>query len=131
MKRRALLSICVATVIGGCLGIGQQQPKLAWIWLQNHQTERYEIDVAVLDDGETVFSDAYQLNPANEEMTDLRLTAPVEGSGQYVVRATIRGETFEVDVTDVDDGAAECVGAQFAIRNDGTIESEAAVLQQC
>lgn len=109
--------------MGGCFRTGQQQ-RLAWIWLQNQDADRYEVDLTVEDDGEIVFSDAYVLPPAvDAEMTDIRLTDPVEDPGHYTVTATIRGDPLEVDAAVSSDGGQDCVGVRFTIRDDGSTES--------
>jgi len=132
MKRRALLSAMTAVVAGGCLGFGQStQPKLAWIWLQNERETRYEIDITVSDGDDLVFSDAVQLLPAESETTDFRLTNPVEGPGQYIVRATIEGETHEIDTTDSGDDDQNCIGVQFSLLTDGSVESGTKSMQEC
>jgi len=81
MKRRALLSACAVCAVSGCLGVNQSsQARLAWIWLRNDRTQRYEVDVSVQDGDEMVFSDAYQLPPADAESGDIRITSPVDGA---------------------------------------------------
>lgn len=131
MKRRALLSICGSLILSACLGGSQKHPELAWIWLQNNHSDRYAIDLSVEDDGEVVFSDTMQLVAADAEMTDIRVTDPVDGPGQYTVRATIDGEVHEIDISEVDDGDRNCIGVRFTIRTDGSVETGTKVLQQC
>lgn len=130
MKRRALLASCAGVAIGGCLGSSRGQ-RLAWIWLQNEHAERYQIDVAVEDDGETEFSDAIRLLPGDEETADVRLTDPVEGRGRYTVSATIDGEILEVDTSESSDDDRDCVGVRFTIREDGSVESATEVPEEC
>ena len=132
MKRRALLSSSVAIAVGGCLGFdGPRQPRLAWIWLRNDRQQRYEVDVTVEDGDETVFSDAYQLPAAESETVDIRETSPVEGPGRYVVRATMDGETREVDTTEFVDGDENCIGVRFSLLDNGSVDHWTKSMQQC
>jgi hypothetical protein len=97
MKRRqALLAACSVLGAGGCLGIGQPtQARLAWIWLQNDRSELYDVSMVVEDDGETVFDESYT-NGKEAETANVNVEDPVDGPGQYVVRATMTGETRAV-----------------------------------
>ena len=132
MKRRALLSSSVAVAVGGCLGVGgPPQSRLAWVWLQNDRQRQYEVDVTVEDDGETVFSDAYRLPAAGSETVDIRETSPVEGPGRYVVRATMDGETREVDTTELVDGDQNCIGVRFSLLDNGSVDYWTRSMQQC
>lgn len=132
MERRALLSACAVCAVSGCLGIDQPpQARLAWIWLRNDRKQQYEVDVTVEDGAETVFSDAYQLPPADSETVDLRETSPVEGPGQYVVRATMDGETREVDTTEFVDGDEDCIGVRFSLLNNGSVDYWTKSMQRC
>lgn len=132
MNRRTLLSGAGLCAISGCLGINwPPQSRLAWIWLRNDRDQRYEVDVAVEDDGELVFSDAYQLPPTESETTDIRITSPVEGPGQYVVRATMDGQTREVDTVNLVDGNETCIGVRFSLLDNGSIDYWTKSMQQC
>lgn len=132
MKRRALLSTAAVCAVSGCSVIDRpQQSRLAWIWLRNDRDQRYEVDVAIEDGGEMVFSDAYQLLPTESETTDIRETSPVEGPGQYVVRATMDGETLEVDTTELVDGDENCIGVRFSLLNNGSVDYWTKSMQQC
>lgn len=132
MNRRALLSGVTVCAISGCLGINRPpQPRLAWIWLRNDREQCYEVDVAVEDDGELVFSDAYQLPPTESETTDIRITSPVEGPGQFVVRATMDGQTWEVDMVNLVEGNEKCIGVRFSLLDNGSIDYWTKSMQQC
>lgn len=131
MKRRALLS-SLAIALSGCLGGGDPpRSRLAWIWLQNDREERYAVDVTVEDDGQTVYADTVQLPPGGSETTDVRATSPVEGPGRYVVRATMDGETREVDTTDYVDGEEDCVGVRFTLLDNGSVDYWTKSMQEC
>jgi hypothetical protein len=134
MKRRqALLSLGAAVASTGCLGVGFSQPKksrLAWIWLLNDREEQHEVDVVVEDDGETVFSESYELG-VEPDTANIREDAPVDGTGQYVVRATMDGETREVDTTDVVDGDENCIGVRFSLLNNGSVDYWTKSTQRC
>lgn len=134
MKRRqALLSICTAVSGAGCLRVGPSQPKksrLAWIWLLNDRDEPYEVDVVVEDASEIVFSESYELT-AEPDTANIRENDPVDGTGQYVVRATMDGETREVDTTKVVDGDENCIGVRFSLLNNGSVDYWTKSMQQC
>lgn len=134
MKRRqALLSVCTAATSVGCLGFGSSQSKearLAWIWLLNDRDESYEVDVVIEDDDEIVFSESYELG-TEPDTANIHKDNPVDGTGQYVVRATMDGETREVDTTDVVDGDENCIGVRFSLLNNGSVDYWTKSMQQC
>jgi hypothetical protein len=132
MKRRALLSVSAATLFGGCLGVGgsQPQPRLAWIWLRNDRTDPYDVDVVVEADGESVFADTYQVG-ATSETANINIDDPVGEPGNYVVRATMDGETREVEIAEFVDGDETCVGVRFSLLNNGSVEYWTKSMQQC
>lgn len=132
MKRRAFLSLSVTLMLGGCLGIreNQPQPRLAWIWLQNDREKEYEVDVVVEENGELVFSETYQLG-ATPDTANINVDDPVNEPGQYVVRATMDGETREVDIADFVDGDEICVGVCFSLLNNGSVNYWTKSMQEC
>ena len=132
MKRRqALLLTGSALTVGGCLGIGKQrQARLAYIWLVNDRDETYEVDVVVEDDGETVFTELFELG-TEREAANVDVESPVDGLGRYVVRATMDGETREVNSIDVIDEDETCVGVKFVLLNNGTVDYSTESIQQC
>ncbi|WP_226023993.1 hypothetical protein [Halomicrobium salinisoli] len=132
-RRKALLSIYTTVASVGCLGLGSSQSKeskLAWIWLLNDRDEPYEVDVVVEDNGETVFSESYQLG-TEPGTANIREDNPVGGTGQYVVRATMDGETREVDTIDAVDGDENCIGVRFSLLNNGSIDYWTKSMQRC
>ena len=132
MDRRALLSASAAVAVGGCLGSNRpRQSRLAWIWLQNDRDRRYDVDVTVEDGDETVFSRAYQLSATTSATTDVQEETPVEGPGQYVVRATTDGETRDVDTTEYVDGEEHCIGVRFSLLDNGGVDYWTKSMQQC
>jgi hypothetical protein len=132
MKRRALLLLGVTSLFSGCLGIGENrsQPRLAWIWLQNDREEPYDVDVAVKEDGESVFAETYQVG-ATLETANITVDDPLEEPGEYVIRATMDGETREVEIADFVDGDENCVGVRFSLRNNGSVDYWTKAMQQC
>jgi hypothetical protein len=130
MKRRALLSTCGALVVGGCLAARPQQSRLAYIWLVNDRDESYDVDVVVEDDGETVFEKTYELG-TTPDTANVNTENPVSGPGQYVVRATMDGETRTVDTTELVDGDEDCVGVRFSLLNNGSVDYWTKSMQQC
>jgi hypothetical protein len=132
MKRRALLLLGVTSLFSGCLGIGenQPQPQLAWIWLQNDREEGYEVEVVVEEDGESVFSKTYQLG-ATPDTANINVDDPVDEPGHYVVRATMDGETREVDIADFVDDDENCIGVRFSLLNNGSVDYWTKSMQQC
>jgi hypothetical protein len=134
MKRRqALLSVCTAVASVGCLGWStsqSQEPRLAWIWLLNDRDEPYEVDVIVEDGDDTVFSESYELG-TEPDTANIHEDNPVDGTGHYVVRATMDGETRGVDTTDVVDGDENCIGVRFSLLNNGSVDYWMKSMQQC
>ena len=132
LRRQALLSIGTAVAATGCLGLGedQPQPRLAWIWLQNDREEAYEVDVVVEEDGESVFSETYQLG-ATMDTANINVDDPVDGPGHYVVRATMDGETREVEIAQFVDGDENCIGVRFSLLDNGTVDYWTKSMQQC
>ncbi|MDG5778916.1 hypothetical protein VB773_20025 [Haloarculaceae archaeon H-GB2-1] len=132
MKRRAILSLSTTVMFGGCLGTpeSQPQPRLAWIWLQNDREKEYEVDVVVEVEGELVFSETYQLGPTPDS-ANISVDNPVDEPGHYVVRATMDGETREVNIADFVDGDEICVGVRFSLLNNGSVDYWTKSMQQC
>jgi hypothetical protein len=132
MKRRALLLLGATSLFGGCLGDGEKQARarLAWIWLQNDREEAYDVEVVVEANGRSVFSETYRLGttPDTANITENR---PVEEPGHYVVRATMDGETREVDITEYVDGEENCIGVRFSLRNNGSVDYWTKSMKQC
>jgi len=131
MQRRAFLATATVGVASGCLGERPTRSQLAWIWLQNDRDERHEVDVIVEDDGEVVFADEFALPTRSSETTDVRESSPVDGPGQYVVRATLDGEWREVDTTEYVDGDEDCIGVRFSLLNDGSATTWTKSMQEC
>jgi hypothetical protein len=130
MRRRALLALGVSSLLAGCLGRNRPRPRLAWIWLQNDRDDPYDVDVVVTADGESVFSNTYRLG-ATPETATVTEDRPVEEPGQYVVRATMDGETRAVSIADYVDGDANCVGVRFSLLNNGSVDYWTKAMQQC
>ncbi|MFW6385492.1 MAG: hypothetical protein ACOCY7_05090 [Halodesulfurarchaeum sp.] len=131
MNRRALLSTCVTLLFGGCPGSDRSPPsKLAWIWLRNDREESYEVDVIVADDGEIVFSEQYELG-SDRSTAQRNVDDPVGGSGRYVVRVTMDGETREVDTTRYVDGEEDCIGVRFSLLDNGDVDFWVKSMQRC
>lgn len=132
MKRRALLVASATSLFGGCLGIGrsQVQPRLAWIWLQNDRDETYEVDVIVEEDGKSVFSETYQVG-TTPDTANINVDNPVNEPGHYVVRATMDGETRDVEIAEYVDGDENCVGVRFSLLNNGSVDYWTKSMQQC
>jgi hypothetical protein len=119
MHRRAVLASAGAA-LAGCPGTGgTRTARLGSIRLTNQRPRRHEVDLAVEDDGETVFSDAFQLPPADSEPTDLRVTSPVSGPGRFVVRLVTGGTAYTVETA----SAADCVGVYFVLTHDDGVDS--------
>jgi hypothetical protein len=118
---------------GGCLGAGfskRERPRIAWIWLLNDREESYDVDVVVEDGGETVLSESYELG-TDPETANVRVADPVDGTGQYVVRATVDGETREIDTTELVDGEENCLGVRFSLLDNGSVDYWTKSMQQC
>lgn len=132
MKRRALLYLGATSLFGGCLGFGESQPRprLAWIWIQNDRDEAYDVDVVVEEDGESVFADTYHVG-TTAETANINVDRPVDGPGRYVVRATMAGETREVDVAEYVDGDENCVGVRFTLLNGGSVDYWTKAMRRC
>jgi len=131
MRRRAFLSLCTAAAFGGCLGRNQQQEsRIAWLWLVNDRDEAYDVDVAIEDAGETVFSRTYTVR-THGEAANVHEEDPVDGPGQYVVRAKMDGSVEEVDTIDHVDGDENCIGVRFSLLNNGMEEQWTRSMQEC
>ncbi len=132
MRRRTFVSaVTVGLVVGtGCLGSDDQLTKLAWINLQNHREEEYDVEVTVEDDDEIVFSNTYHFG-TDDETGKVLEENPVNGEGEYVVQATLDGEEREVDTTDFIDGDETCIGVRFNLLNNGSVDYETKSMQEC
>jgi len=132
MDRRAFVSSLPLVVAGGvgCLDRPELRARMAYVWLQNDRDESYDVDVVIEDAGETVFSRTYTLGtgPDTATVTEDR---PVEGAGQYVVSATMDGETREVDTRMYVDGDEDCVGTRFSLLDNGSVDYWVKSVQEC
>jgi hypothetical protein len=140
MDRRTYLASAVGSLAGtiglaGCVGLreGPTTARLAWVWLVNDREEAYDVDVAIEDAEETVFAETYRLgtDPSSATPPVQTTERPVEGAGEYVVTATMDGETRTVDATEYVDGDEDCVGVRFSLLNDGSVDYWVKSMQQC
>jgi hypothetical protein len=130
MKRRALLSLCATPVVGGCLGQATvPETRIAWLWFVNDRDEADEVDI-IKDGGETVFADTYTAGTDGND-ANFHVDSPVDGTGQYVVRATMNGEVEEVDTTDFVEDGENCIGVRFSFLNNGMEEYWVKSMQRC
>lgn len=131
VNRRALLSLCTTATCSGCLGAARRRaPRLAWIWLANDRDEAYEVEVAVEEGGETVFAETRRVG-TEPDTASVRIDNPVDGPGQYAVRARADGAVREIDSTDVVDGDENCVGVRFSLLDDGDMDYWTKSMRKC
>jgi len=131
VRRRAFLSVCTAAAIGGCPGRNQQQEsRIVWVWLVNDRDDPYEVDVTIEDAGETVFSRTYTVGTEGNA-ANFQEDGPVDGPGQYVVRAKMDGSVEEVDTTEHIDGDENCIDVRFSLLNNGMEEHWTRSMQEC
>lgn len=132
MRRRSFVSAVPAGLVAstGCLGSDEQLSRLAWINLQNHREEEYGVKVTVEDDDGIVFSNTYHLG-TDDETGKIFEENPVDGEGAYVVHATLDDEEREVDTTDFIDGDETCIGVQFNLLNNGSVDYDTKSMQEC
>lgn len=90
----------------------------------------YEVDVVIEADGESVFSATYQVG-TTPDTANINVDSPVDGPGQYVIRATMDGETRDVDIAEYVDGDENCVGVRFSLLDDGSVYHWTRSMQQC
>lgn len=86
--------------------------------------------MTVGDGGETVFAETYELDPESDSANE-RVDDPVDGLGTYVVRATMDGETREVDTTGHVEERESCVGVRFSLLDDGSADYWVKSMQRC
>ncbi|WP_430505018.1 hypothetical protein [Haloparvum sp. PAK95] len=132
MKRRALLSLGVTALAGGCLDGGRPRPRprIAWIWLRNDRDEPNDVTVVVRESGDAVFAETYRLG-TTPDTASVNVEEPVDEPGDYVVRATVDGETREVNVADHVDGDENCVGVRVTLLDNGGVDYWTKSMQQC
>lgn len=119
MSRRYLLG-CIGsgfTIVSvGCLGLsGDSEPeasRLSNVMVRNiGDDEGHEVEVTVEDDGDTVFSETWQIEPGSKR-GDIEI-APERG--RYVVRVVFEETEQEINVTDETDDEDSCVNLRFDI----------------
>lgn len=133
MDRRALLSLCVTAICtwSGCLGGGERPaPRIAWIWLVNDRERAQEIEVTIEDDGEVVFSETHQVG-TEPDAANVRIDDPVDGPGQYVVRARLDGSVREVVAAEFVDGDENCIGVRFSLLDGGSVDYWTKSMREC
>ncbi len=119
MKRRALLSttgvslLCVA----GCTSVDDDPalPLLDWVSVRNRYSEPRDVDVTVTEVGETRYSETSTVDPGSEFAEE----TPVDGAGQYLIRAATNDSEQEVAAADNIDGEERCVSIRFEISSTG------------
>ena len=82
------------------------------------------------DAGESVFTGSYKLG-TEPDTADARVYNPVDGTGEYVVRVTMDGETHEVDTTTLVDGAENCIGVRFSLLNNRSVDYWTKSMREC
>lgn len=132
MRRRTLCSLLPACLFAGtgCLENRSPQARVAYVWLVNDRDEEFDVDIVIEENKKVVFSRTYHLGTDS----DTAVTTddnPVEGYGRYIVRATMDGETREVDTAHVVNGDEDCVGVRFSLLNNGSVDYWTKPLQQC
>lgn len=119
MQRRALLTIVSGSLLGmaGCTLPHDEpaEPMLDAISVRNRHSERREINVTVVESGETRFSKTYTVEPGSEISEE----SPVDSSGRYLVRAVTTDGEQEIDTTEHADGDELCVIVRFEIGGSG------------
>lgn len=132
MKRRSFVSAAAASLAAGagCLGSDGDLARLAWLDLRNHRQREYEVEVVVEEDGDLVFSDTYRLGTEPDTANAVEEN-PVEGEGNYLVRATMDGEQREVDATTFVDGEEPCVGVTFELLDNGSVDYSTKSMREC
>lgn len=123
-------AVCFFGIVG-CLSQREQEARISYVSFRNERAERYPVEVIIEDAGATVYSDTHQLDPRSEETTSLTLHEPVEGYGQYLIRARMAGETVEVDLTEYVNGDEDCIGVTVSLKDDGRVDAETDSLRQC
>lgn len=86
--------------------------------------------MVVEDDSGEVFAESYELG-TEPDTANIHVDDPVDGLGQYVVRANLAGETREVDTSDVADREETCIGVRFSLLNNGSVDHWVKSMQQC
>lgn len=119
MQRRALLTVGGGSLLGlaGCTYRTDEpaEPVLETISVRNRHTERHEIDVTVVERGETRFSQTYTVDPGS----DISEESPVDSSGHYLVTVVSTESEQEIDTTEYTDGDERCVIVRFEIGPSG------------
>lgn len=133
MRRRTVLSAIAALAFGGCLGVTRDAPaRLAWIWLVNDRDEAHAVDVVVKDAGDTVFSRTFHLRPASSPSSTVTTERPVDGFGDYIVRATTDdGATRAIDTRQYVDGTENCIGVRFSLLDNGSFDYWTKSMERC
>lgn len=132
MKRRTFCSLLSVSLFAGagCLDNQSPQARVAYVWLVNDRDEEYDVDVVIAENEEVVFSQTCHLGTGSNTAVTTE-DNPVEGYGRYIVRATMDGETREVDTADAVDGDEDCVGIRFSLLNNGSVNYWTKSMQQC
>ncbi|ELY40756.1 hypothetical protein [Natronorubrum tibetense] len=119
MKRRALLSTTGVSLlcVSGCTSVDDDPalPLLDSVSVRNRYSEPRDVDVTVTEGEETRFSETYTIDPGSEPVEE----APVDGAGQYLIRAATNDSEQEVAAADNIDGEERCVSIRFEISSTG------------
>ncbi|WP_239639455.1 hypothetical protein [Halobiforma nitratireducens] len=91
------------------------EPLLDSVSVRNRHNETQEIDVSVVESGETRFSETYTVDPGSQILEE----SPVGSPGCYLVRVVATDGEQEIDTTEHIDGDERCVFVRFEIGSSG------------
>ena len=133
--RRSVLQGSAVLLTGGLAGCsfnsdGPSEARIAWIALTNDSTNQHEVRVTITEGDATKFTDSYQLGPAMDS-AQAYVEDPVSGLGPYHVQATTAGQTAAVSLPNWVEGDEQCVGVDFLIATDGTLDWDTKSMQEC
>ncbi|WP_254807405.1 hypothetical protein [Natronosalvus amylolyticus] len=130
MQRRTLLAVASGSLLGtaGCTYLDDEpaEPMLDAISVRNRHNEIQEIDVSVVESGETRFSETYTVDPGSEIVEE----SPVGSSGRYLVRVVATDGEQEIDTTEHVDGDERCVIVRFEIGSSGGFNPPSVIASQ-
>lgn len=134
-NRRSVLQGSAVILTGGLAGCSfnsnsPSEGRVAWISLTNDSDEQHEVRVTINEENATEFFETYQLG-ASMDSAKGYVEDPVSGLGKYHVQATISDQIASVYIPKWVDGDEQCVGVDFLIGTDGTLNWDTKSMQEC
>jgi hypothetical protein len=139
-RRRFIAGVgSLAAVSAGCLTPSETpdttRARLDELWFVNDSDEAVDASVTVEDGGGAqVYEASFTLGPAStesEHASNLTRDPELSDPSEYVVRATVAGDTASIDTSKWASSGENCVTAKFVRTTQGTLRARPQTYERC